>query len=78
MILGTMLISYPKRMLRLFDTAILDFQDDVLEHHPLTEQMKKKEKVHVRISNLPLNAETTKGTVPQTRQAKPHFSSLPY
>lgn len=49
-------------MLKLFDDAIYHFQSDVKEHHPLREQMTIKAKVHVRISNLPLNAETTKGT----------------
>lgn len=63
--LGALLIRYPKRMLQLFDEAVSSFQDTLIIHNPRP-GMKKKTKFHVRISNLPLNPETTKGVLPRS------------
>jgi DNA replicative helicase MCM subunit Mcm2 (Cdc46/Mcm family) len=63
--LGALLIRYPKQMLPLFDEAVSRFQDTLLIHNPRP-GMKKKHRFHVRISNLPLNPETTKGVLPRS------------
>jgi len=74
--LGTFLVHHPKKLLECFEKAVADVQNTVFpeflaswengEIPDLAWPPTKKPKFHVRITNLPVNQDSTKGSLPRS------------
>jgi len=52
-LLGNLLLHFPETMLQLFNEALIDVQNDIIERHPMSEEMTRKYNCRVRIARLP-------------------------
>ena len=69
LLLGTMILHEPERLLRLFDRAITVVQTNLIEHHDSRFLMTVKKSCHARIHELPRCAELQKPTISSIRAA---------
>lgn len=52
-LLGNLLLHFPEIMLQLFNEALIDVQNDIIERHPMASEMTRKYNCRIRIARLP-------------------------